>query len=133
MVELGVRAIIKDKNGNILLLKNARGLHKNKWVLPGGRVDNKEDASDAIIREIREELGVEFKPLFYCYSQDLVSSKEMDYLTLFFVGDAGEGILLKSDEVAEFKYFNIKDIDNIEMAFGHKEVIRKYIAKEDII
>jgi ADP-ribose pyrophosphatase YjhB (NUDIX family) len=42
MYELGVRAIIKDNFGAILLVKNAHGLHANKWVLPGGRVESNE-------------------------------------------------------------------------------------------
>ena len=57
-----VCAIIERK-GFVLLAK--RPAHKHlggKWEFPGGKVENAESPSTAIVREIREELGCEFSP-----------------------------------------------------------------------
>ena len=49
-----VRAILINKQGNILLVKYA-GL----YMLPGGRIDEGETELQALKREIREETGIE--------------------------------------------------------------------------
>lgn len=55
--EVGVKAILHDNNGNILLLKRSE-LVGGKWSLPGGGIDHGETALDAMAREIHEELGI---------------------------------------------------------------------------
>lgn len=60
MTTLVVAAIIQDSNGNYLCAK--RGDWKaspGKWEFPGGKPEADEPLEDAIVREIREELGVE--------------------------------------------------------------------------
>lgn len=61
-----VVAVIKDSEGNILIAKrndpNLIEAH-GKWELVGGKVEFGEDPEDAIIREVREETGLEVKVL----------------------------------------------------------------------
>jgi 8-oxo-dGTP diphosphatase len=55
-----VTGVLMDEEGKVVLLKhNKLG---NIWVLPGGKTDYDESENNAIIREIREELGVEVNP-----------------------------------------------------------------------
>ena len=42
-------------DGRVLLLLNERG----EWDLPGGRPDRGEDQRDALVREVREETGLD--------------------------------------------------------------------------
>lgn len=53
MEPVSVKAVIVEE-GRVLLLANDRG----EWELPGGRLDPGESEADALVREIREELGV---------------------------------------------------------------------------
>ena len=60
MTTLVVAAIIQDSEHNYLCAK--RGDWKasaNKWEFPGGKPEDNELLEDAIVREIREELGVD--------------------------------------------------------------------------
>jgi len=50
-----VRCIIVDKNSNILITNYA-----GMYMFPGGKVKNKENNNDALIRELKEELGIDF-------------------------------------------------------------------------
>lgn len=54
--DLGVaaRAIQGDK---ILLVKEARGYHQNRWGFPKGSVDSGESPETAVLRELNEETG----------------------------------------------------------------------------
>lgn len=53
-----VRAIIEDDFGNILISSEG-----GKLIFPGGKCDENESDEDAIIREVREETGIELDEL----------------------------------------------------------------------
>jgi ADP-ribose pyrophosphatase YjhB (NUDIX family) len=47
----------------LLLTRNSvRGPHPGWWTLPGGGIDHGEDPRDALVREVREETGLECTP-----------------------------------------------------------------------
>jgi 8-oxo-dGTP pyrophosphatase MutT (NUDIX family) len=51
-------AIARNDAGKILLVRRA---DDGYWELPGGRIDVGESASDAVIREVREEAAVSIR------------------------------------------------------------------------
>lgn len=52
----GIVALVRNSNGEFLLLEDARDLMKGKWAPPHGRCEAS-DASEAdgVIREVKEE------------------------------------------------------------------------------
>jgi 8-oxo-dGTP diphosphatase len=47
----------------VLLTRNSpRGPHPGFWTLPGGGIDHGEEARDALVREVREETGLDCTP-----------------------------------------------------------------------
>lgn len=59
---VAVGAVIFDAEGRLLLVQRARPPSKGLWSLPGGRVEPGESLSTALVREIREETGLEVEP-----------------------------------------------------------------------
>ncbi|GAA0459664.1 NUDIX hydrolase [Alkalibacillus silvisoli] len=47
--------IVEDEEGNILLVKE----HHDGWVFPGGQVEIGENLEDGVIREVKEESGID--------------------------------------------------------------------------
>lgn len=61
--KVSVQGLIYNKNKEILLLKRDGKLsYGNMYSLPGGHLEKSESIVDGMIRELKEEIGVEFKP-----------------------------------------------------------------------
>lgn len=54
---IGVKAIITNPDGHILLLKRSNKMRRSagKWSIPGGNVEQFENPKDSLVREILEE------------------------------------------------------------------------------
>lgn len=59
--ELAVRGLVW-RDGRVLLVRTNFGALKGRWVLPGGLVSSGETILEAVVREVREESGVEMAP-----------------------------------------------------------------------
>lgn len=58
LFQVGVKALVRDKQGRVLLLREAH--HPDSyWDLPGGRMDEGEDFMQTLRRELDEEIGVQ--------------------------------------------------------------------------
>lgn len=64
---LGAYARIQRSDEVLLVRISGRGFHTGSWTLPGGGVDHGEPPRSALVREVREECGVE------CTVGDLVA------------------------------------------------------------
>lgn len=60
MTPVIVVAGVLFEGGRVLLTQRKKGAHlEGLWELPGGKIDPDEDPRDALVRELREELGIE--------------------------------------------------------------------------
>lgn len=55
-VTRGARAIVVDPKGDVLLVRHT---YLEGWYLPGGKVHSGESYKNALIRELKEELGLQ--------------------------------------------------------------------------
>jgi ADP-ribose pyrophosphatase YjhB (NUDIX family) len=61
MKELPLAVVISAlvKNDKILLIKRIKGDYIGYWGLPGGKIEKNEHVSEAAVREIKEESGID--------------------------------------------------------------------------
>lgn len=107
---------IMNEKGEILLQKRSpsKKSNPNLWAKTSGQVDRGETAENAIVREVKEELGVKI-PEEQIKVMDIYksnsSSKSFIYNFLFIVNYEIDDYILQKDEVAEVKYVEIEDIE----------------------
>jgi len=60
MITIVVAAAVIERDGHFLLTRRQRGVHlEGYWEFPGGKCEPGETHAACLLREIREELGVE--------------------------------------------------------------------------
>jgi 8-oxo-dGTP pyrophosphatase MutT (NUDIX family) len=126
-IRLGCSAAIFDDQGRILLTKRS---DNGQWCLPGGAVDPGETVSEACVREVMEETGLQVRVKrligIYSYSDQLVvypDGNKVQVVALHFEVEVTGGEAGLSDEVSDFGYFSLEDMDGLEFLGRHKERI----------
>ncbi|MCM8778273.1 MAG: NUDIX hydrolase [Candidatus Omnitrophica bacterium] len=117
--------VIIEIEGGILLIKR-----KNPpfgWALPGGFVDYGESLEEAVIREAREETGLGIKNLkqFHTYSSPERDPRFHTVSTVYIA--QAEGNPRADTDAQEVKIFNLKELEKIDFAFDHREIIQDYL------
>ena len=117
-------AIVKNEQEQFLITRRQKGQHlAGKWEFPGGKVENKESLEMAMIRELKEEVGLTaidyalFDSLVFQYDQLILSLNF--YLVKHFSGEA------KGLEGQDLKWVNLTELDNYEFPKANISVIKK--------
>ena len=76
-----VCVLLKDNDGNILMV--SRKTDHNDFGLPGGKIDPGETKEEAIVREVREETGLELCNLIYLFTMPCAHLNETKPCALF--------------------------------------------------
>ena len=118
------------KKGKILLIKRKNEPFKGKWALPGGFVEYGEKVEDAVLREIKEETGLnaKIKNLLGVYS-DPNRDPRGHTISIVFILE-GEGEAKASDDASDVKFFDLNKLP--PLAFDHEKIIKDAIKYTNI-
>jgi ADP-ribose pyrophosphatase YjhB (NUDIX family) len=81
-----VRAVIVDQGRLLVVPERRRGAHSH-MALPGGRIDARETLSEALVRELREETGLEVVPQRLLYVAEVTAPYKMQEVNLIFLAE----------------------------------------------
>ena len=103
-ITLGVRGVACDEAGRVLMVRHT---YAKGWHLPGGGVEHRETAPDAIVREMAEEgaVAAESAPRligFYANHANFLN----DHIALYRI-DSWRPCAPKAGEIAERAFFPI--------------------------
>ena len=125
---LTVRGVIKNNNEEILIVKRHPKLKTDPemWELPGGKVEDGEYFTKALVREIKEEVNLD------CEVGDLCEAVQNDYsnkrtVQLYMHLDNVNGDVKISEEHTEFMWASIDMLKSLEISTSLKKMLEKRI------
>jgi len=121
-------AAIIERDGKLLLTKRAGGEFKGSWCIPGGHIELGETPKQAIIREIKEEVGLIFTPEFFNYFPETFPERDWYAVVLIFHGPV-TGEVETNEEVSEWKWVTLKEAVQYDLAFTNKQVIEAWMKR----
>ncbi|MDD5769445.1 MAG: NUDIX domain-containing protein [Candidatus Gracilibacteria bacterium] len=134
-----VFGIIKDENGNILFQKRQNtGFADGFYQLPSGHIEGEETYNEALIREMKEELGIDIleKNIKLVHISHRITKNDRVYFDIFFEITLYNGEITNTEpeKCSELKFLDYKNenlvinynklaLENIEKGTAFSEVI----------
>ncbi len=109
---------------------------KGWWSLPGGVVNTGEQLGEALKREVREETGLEVKPvavveIFERIMRDAKGEAEYHYVLVDYLCKVTGGELAAGDDASAAVWVARKDLSNYKVTEGSVSVIERAFEKRD--
>lgn len=121
-VEFTNMCMIKD--GNKVLVIDRKSDDWPGITFPGGHVDAGESFTDSVIREIREETGLNIYSPQLCGIKDWIEDN-IRYVVLLYKTDTFDGILKSSDE-GEVWWEETDNLSNLKLSLDMIDMIKVF-------
>jgi len=95
-------AIVLNEKNELLLIKGPR----RGWEMPGGQVEEGESLTDAVVRETKEESGIDIEVIKFC---GIFQNIEGSICNTLFLGKPVGGELTTSPESLEVGFFPLEE------------------------
>jgi len=123
--ELSVGAVVVH-DGSLLLVRRGRGPAAGEWSMPGGRVEWGETLAEAVVREVREETGLEC----ICGAQmgwvEIVASTHHFVVLDFRATVLEHGEPVAGDDAAEVLWVPVPDVLDLNLVDGVAEFLHEH-------
>ena len=111
---VGVGAVVW-RGDRVLLIRRGRPPRLGQWSLPGGAQQLGETLVEAVIREVREETGLDVTDLRFLTTVDLIERQpdgrvRYHYTLIDFTAEAPEGEALAGDDAAAVAWFELAEL-----------------------
>jgi len=123
-------AIIPFPQNKILFIKRNTVPFVGYWALPGGRMDPGENVEQTIVRECKEETGLDVTVVYKVgeyIERGIKDEVEYEYFpTCFVVKVVGGKIKRQESEILDIELFNLEALPS-PLAFEHDKMIVDYL------
>lgn len=127
-----VDAIVVKNQKSLLIRRAPHLINGSKWAIPGGFLNRGETLEQAVIRELKEETGLEGKITKLFKIIDSPKRKNEDRQNVAFIYEVkAEGELkFNKEEVSEAKWFDVSNLPKEQdFAFDHYKIIQDFLAQ----
>lgn len=121
--------IIKDKK--ILLEKRRNQPGKGKWSIPGGLVELGESTAQTVIREVKEETGLNVeKPRYLDIVEKIVRDKrghiEYHFIIVDYFVDLKNGALQVGSDAEELEWVGLDEVESYDLTKTFRDFFARY-------
>jgi 8-oxo-dGTP diphosphatase len=130
----GVAAtVISD--GKVLLVMRANEPARGRWGLPGGVVELGERVEDAVIREVKEETGLNVRPIRMLTVYDSIVRDDeqrvrFHYVLVEMLCEADEGSPEALSDALDVRWVPLEDLDSVDTTPGARRLIEQVVRGE---
>jgi 8-oxo-dGTP diphosphatase len=129
---VGVGGVIVDK-GRTLLIKRGSPPLQGQWSIPGGLLEIGETLLAGVRRELREETGMEVRPLelievFERIELDGSGKARYHYVVLDYLCEAMGGQARAGSDVTDVAWASVEELTQYSLSSTATHVIRKAFA-----
>lgn len=128
----GCQIILVDDSGAVLLqLRDAKDWipFPDMWAVPGGMLEPGEEPLDCIVREVREELGIDLAPADVTFLGTTTRSYGVEHtFTARLNAPAGSIALTEGQRV---EWFSPERVAATHLAYEDDDVLAAFFARED--
>jgi len=126
---IGVGAIVLRRD-RVLMAERGKEPLKGWWSLPGGALETGETLEDAVRREMREETGLEIRPMrvlqiFERIMRDDAGAAEYHYVLIDYMCRVTGGSLQAGDDVSRVEWVPRRELASLKITEGTLGVIEK--------
>lgn len=121
-VELTNMCLVYDENRILVQEKKGTG-YTGGLLFPGGHVEQGESLRDSVIREIKEETGLNIYEPQPCGFKDWIQEDGTRYIVLLYKTNKFSGELKSSKEGRTY-WLNRKDIDKANLIWNMRELLQ---------
>ncbi|MEP7166807.1 MAG: NUDIX hydrolase [Candidatus Woesebacteria bacterium] len=124
---VGAKTIIQNREGKILVLRRSEKCSRpGGWDFPGGASDWGENPRDTVIRETREETGLEIKDPTMLTIYSSVSEENEYIVQVGFAAKIQAGEVLLSWEHDLFEWITVEAALTCTWPGFHKQLLQKF-------
>ncbi|MBP7553066.1 MAG: NUDIX domain-containing protein [Spirochaetes bacterium] len=123
LINVSAAFLIKDKKV-LVVQKNEKSAHPLKWEFPGGKLIGDEKFDEALIREMKEELGLKVKAV-----QELGSIEydtENDVTIIMFIIAESDAADIKLFVHKDYKFCSYDELKSLDMLIPDKMFVEQY-------
>ena len=130
---VGTGALILQ-DGKLLLIRRGAQPGQGKWSIPGGLVELGENVQDAMVRETREEVGLDVEAVKLMDVFDSVTLDEQGRIQYhfvvvnFFVRIVG-GSLKTASDILEARWVPVEEVEKYNLTKSFRAFFKKHHKK----
>lgn len=117
-IDFGIKAMIV-KDGKYLAVHKAN-ITDPYFELPGGRMQFQETIEDTVIREVKEELNLDIKPIRLLDTWNYLSENYQVAGVIYYCQIVGDDTISLSSEHDAYRWFDIYDMSQMNVLFKAK-------------
>lgn len=122
---LTVDAVVLCEDDRIVLVRRGNDPYKGSWALPGGFVEYGETVESAVLREVKEETGldIELKGICGVYS-DPDRDPRGHTVTICYKAKEIGGKLRADSDAQEATCIKLEEALTYKLAFDHEQILK---------